>query len=75
MNNPTNNLWGSWKMQNLDDEHFYQMGSWPGQKQQTSRFFVRIWDAVSDRFLTIRCRLEAVIIPAYSAADQQCSCA
>jgi hypothetical protein len=36
---------------------------------------VRIWDAVSDRFLTIRCRLEAVIIPAYSAADQQCSCA
>jgi hypothetical protein len=75
MNNPNNNIWGSWKIQNLDEAHFYQMGSWTEQKQKSPRLFMRIWEAVNDRLIAIRCRLETFITPAYSAVDQQCSCA
>jgi hypothetical protein len=70
-----NTLWGGWKMQNLDESHYYQMGSWTEEKQQTPRLLGRFRDAVSERFITIRCRLEALIRPAYATMDQQCSCA
>jgi hypothetical protein len=75
MNNPMNDIWGSWKMQNLDEKHYYRMGSWSNQQAHNPRLFVHIWKAMSDRFITIRCRLEALIAPGYSAVDQQCSCA
>lgn len=34
MFNPLNNIETSWKISNMDDEHFYKMGSWAPQKKQ-----------------------------------------
>jgi len=75
MNNPSNDIWGSWKMHKLDDQHYYQMGTWQAQPKQTQGWFARFMRAVSEHIITIRCRLDALFNSGYAKMDQQCSCA
>ncbi len=72
MNSPLNDIWGKWKLQNMDDAHYYQMGNWTDQ--QKPGFFKRFFEAIRKEIIDIGCRLETLNKTPYLTMEQQCEC-
>lgn len=75
MNNPFNDIWGSWSIQKIDDAHYYQMSTWREPQPQKPGIFIRFSEAVSKIMIVISCRLEALNKQTYAMSEQQCICA
>jgi hypothetical protein len=75
MNSPFNDIWGSWSMQQIDDAHFYQMGTWKEPHPTKPGIMIRISEVISKLLIVISCRLEALNKQAYAMSEQQCICA
>jgi len=74
MNNQFNIIWVDWKMQNLDNAHYYQMGTWSELQSAKPGLFARLLEAIRNELIIIRCHLDTMIKPVNVMADQQCRC-
>jgi hypothetical protein len=72
MQDPWNNTWGKWKLQNLNDAHFYQMSN--TQDDNKPGLFKRIMQVINREWIVLRCRIEALSRSPGFMADQQCEC-
>ena len=48
MNNPFNDIQGKWEISNMDDAHYYRMGSWVDKPQKS--FLGRVLTKVGKLF-------------------------
>ncbi|GEM_PF-1151033 len=69
-----NNIWVTWKMQNLDNAHFYQMGTWYEQQSTKSGLFTRLLKIIHKELIIIRCHLLTMIKPMNVMAESQSRC-
>lgn len=72
MNDQMNHSWATWKIQNMDDEHYYRMGSWP--KEKRPGLFNRIWQLIKNEAVVVACRLETLNHTPYLTMAERCEC-
>ncbi len=73
MNNPSNDIWGGWKMQNMDDRHYYQLSTWSTERKPG--ILARVWQALSREWADLVCRVEELARVPESTMNEECGCA
>ena len=72
MQDPWDNGLGNWKLQKIDDAHFYQM-SYP-EKVSKPGIVQRMMKVIDRELVILRCRLATFRLSPTLMVEQQCEC-
>jgi hypothetical protein len=72
MIDPWNNTWLKWKLENIDEAHYYQISTC--SNEQKPGFFKRLFQAIKREWILLRCRFEELTQSPSLMLDQQCEC-